>query len=129
MRIRYSRRISNLLLLAAVVMFILMFLGYSKNEDWELNYIELFSATVILLTSTLMRIKPYAVLHDNLLIFFALASPIRRKIKFESKENFEFVKKRLYLHQGGKRKRIWISPNYVEPSDWTAFLKALNLDQ
>lgn len=127
MRIRYSRRISNLFFVTAAVIVSLMFVEYFINEDWQLNYIRLFSATLILLTSTLMRIKPYAMLQDNQLIFFALASPRQSKIKFESKENFELVKNRLYLHQGGKRKRIWILPNYVEAADWTALLTALNL--
>lgn len=130
MKIGFRRRLSHLLFTVGLLFGLLVLLvAPAIGWDSDLAYMTGWALFWIIF-SVLLRKRTYIELKEKNLTIYPLMPLINRKgidYEFRSADDFELVKNRLYLRQDGKRKRILISPYYIESADWTAFLKALNL--
>ena len=132
MKVAYGKRYTIILLCIALLTILLILLVLPKSGyNNDLAFLS-FWALYWLVMAALTRIKSYFELRGSQLIIYPLISFIGWNVQtfsFQSKEDFELVKNRLYLHRNGRRRRIWIFANRVEPADWRAFLMELQVLQ
>lgn len=130
MKIGFRRRYSNYMFLlalifGALVIFAFLLTGWNSSVNFFL-----LSAILSLAIALSTRSSTYFHLQEDRITVYPLVNLMRSKgqsYHFESTQDFELIKNRLYVRQNGGRKRIPISTSYVEPADWQAFLQEVGL--
>jgi hypothetical protein len=109
---------------------VLIMLKIALSQNTGHNYLDtldIFGFAFASIFAITMLYSPCCELQGNQLIIYGLLGFFQKKIDFQSTDQFQLDKGRLYLHHNGRRKRIQIPVQFVEPTDWNMFLQALNL--
>ena len=88
--------------------------GYSK--PWLL-----IPCLLIVVSGFLYLRRPYFELRKKELVVFNLLGYEAKRYVFSSLKDFTIVNNRVYLQQGAKRRRVWVSRMVAAKQEWQRF--------
>ena len=119
MEIHYKKSIS-ISFIAFGVIFVLF---YFILDDKSLARIGLPLFLIIYGYLTLTR--PYFIMNDNSIEVLAVLGPAKKTYTFDSYQNLEIQKNKIFLNQKGKREKLAISKWLVEKRDWALMVQKI----